>query len=230
MYLYTNGCSWTYGGGLNLDKPEQKNLRLINVWPHHLGKILNCKNVLNLAQGCGSNQRIFRTTLNWLINTPREILDNTIAVIQWTEWSRFELYLPNKHENNEEDEHAWTNIKIDAVLGGRNIDSTEILSITNNFLQLYHRIEGFYRNLSFLEATHSLFTENKIKYFYWSHTNDFDLSLDKSKLVKKYNWLGETYAYQNWKYETVSDVDAHPSFEGHKQLAQIIAEYIKPNL
>ena len=58
--LFVNGCSWTYGGGL--DEPGSKahidNLHNNIVWPAHVKKLMNFDRCINLAEGCGSNQRI----------------------------------------------------------------------------------------------------------------------------------------------------------------------------
>ena len=65
MILFTNGCSWTYGGGLGLDhKPKEE--RLVKVWPHHLGMMLGSDETINLSYGGGSNSRILRTTFDWI--------------------------------------------------------------------------------------------------------------------------------------------------------------------
>lgn len=227
MILYTNGCSWTYGGGLNLDKPEQKQERLNSVWPYHLGKLLNCEKVVNLAQGCGSNQRIFRTTLNWLMETPQEILSTTTAVIQWTEPSRFEIYMPeNKNDIFEDRDERWIAIKINAALSNFHFDTEDIIDDTNKMFQFHTEIEGFYKSLCYFESLHSLFQSFGVKYYYWSHQTDFEvLPSEKNNLLKKYNWLGEPN--NKWVYDRVSHTDAHPSFTGHKQLAEIIHSYIR---
>jgi len=63
MILLVNGCSFTWGGGL--DKQGDQ-VRETSVWSHHLGALMNAEKVVNLAAGCGSNQRIFRTTVDYI--------------------------------------------------------------------------------------------------------------------------------------------------------------------
>ena len=96
--LFTNGCSWTYGGGLdNPGTTERiKNLHDNVVWPAHLKKKMNFDQCINLSAGCGSNQRICRTTFDWLAKQDKETLENTTAVIQWTGVTRFEYYVSPK--------------------------------------------------------------------------------------------------------------------------------------
>ena len=96
--LFANGCSWTYGGGL--DRPGTteriKNLHDNVVWPAHLKRKMNFDQCINLSAGCGSNQRICRTTFDWLAKQDKETLENTTAVIQWTGVTRFEYYVSPK--------------------------------------------------------------------------------------------------------------------------------------
>jgi len=81
MSLVTNGCSFTDGHYL-----DNKTLG----WPSVLGKMLN-SNVCNLAIGAGSNDRIFRTSIQHLH------LDQDIdfLVIGWTGIGRSEIPLHN---------------------------------------------------------------------------------------------------------------------------------------
>ena len=77
MLLMTNGCSFTQGIYDNF--PE------CDAWPYQLGRLLGW-DVFNLAKGGGSNARIFRTTMEYLLeNQP-----NYVA-IAWTQTDRHEL-------------------------------------------------------------------------------------------------------------------------------------------
>lgn len=104
MRLFTNGCSFTWGGGILEEGyglhntycstlAEHVELRSSLVWPAYLGKLIGCE-VTNLSIGCGSNQRIVRTTLGHFTSmiAQGETVNDHIAVIQWTEPSRYELY------------------------------------------------------------------------------------------------------------------------------------------
>lgn len=98
--LFTNGCSWTYGGGLDNPPTTEhiKNLHDNVVWPAHLKRKMNFDQCINLASGCGSNQRICRTTFDWLAKQDEETLKNTTAVIQWSQVVRFEYYVNKNGE------------------------------------------------------------------------------------------------------------------------------------
>ena len=103
--LFTNGCSWTYGGGLDNPPTTEhiKNLHDNVVWPAHLKRKMNFDQCINLASGCGSNQRICRTTFDWLAKQDEETLKNTTAVIQWSQVTRFEYYV---NKEGGDDQHV----------------------------------------------------------------------------------------------------------------------------
>jgi hypothetical protein len=81
MSLVANGCSFTEGYDLG-DKTM--------AWPSKLGKLLNL-DVHNLAVGGGSNDRIFRTSIQHLHLTE----DIEFLVIGWTGIARSEISLHN---------------------------------------------------------------------------------------------------------------------------------------
>ena len=101
--LFVNGCSWTYGGGL--DEPGTKenitNLDTNVVWSAHARDLLKLETCVNLAEGCGSNQRICRTKFDWVNQQDEEILKNTTVIIQWSHEDRYEYYVPTEEEKSD---------------------------------------------------------------------------------------------------------------------------------
>lgn len=82
MILYTNGCSFTYGG--ELESPSKE------AWPYLLGDMLSCR-VVNEAQ-CGiSNDCIMRMTLDFLTQNTH-MYDDLLIVIMWSFLGRFDYY------------------------------------------------------------------------------------------------------------------------------------------
>ena len=77
MILLANGCSFTEGYDLPIKELS---------WPYQLGKSLNYDTV-NLALGGASNDRIYRTTVEYLNTHP----DPDLAVIGWTIFNRAEI-------------------------------------------------------------------------------------------------------------------------------------------
>jgi len=222
MILFTNGCSWTYGGSLGLDLDEQTDQRLASVWPAQLGKLTSAEKVINLSDGCGSNQRTFRTTFDWISNQSKEDLEKTVAVIQLTELSRYEYYLP-RFEN---DPDGWIKCKVGVVTS--HIVRDEIGDYLNDCnskrLSLHTDQEGMYSLITYCEALDNLFKHHNIKYYLWS--NSFKHKTEpgvpehiRQYLDRNFNWLDD---YGVWDYDRVSLQDAHPSFNGHKDLAKLI--------
>lgn len=229
MILLTNGCSWTWDGG----HPDKL------VWPHHLGKHLNSSEVHNLAMGCGSNDRILRTTFNWLQTTNKEKLADTVAVIQWTEPSRYEFYVPddnfNKFENLDE---RWAFCKIDSVIS---IDTEYVETLvkeSNDYLKKWTSIHSAYKMLYQVEAISSWFNSYGVKYFYWNMSyNINDAPNDIKERILLHPWIdyapgeyGTVFNYDRVGINDSGSYDPHPNSNGHIQLAEIIYKKIKDKL
>lgn len=232
MILYTNGCSWTWGGGLDnhfitnniLDQEK----RLSTVWPHHLGKLLGADKVVNLSSGCGSNSRMIRTTLDWIKTLSRTECENTIAVLQFTEWSRFELY--SQIDNNNEYENIqdrWLKCKVDtAILTGAGVDPPDdvdnIIDFVNRKVTYETSIVWVYQTLSWLYALKGIFDNYGIKKYYFWHMGQswkFWPKEYKDEVCNNFNILDKD---EDWIYDRVNTIDTHPNINGHKQIAHII--------
>jgi hypothetical protein len=101
--LLVNGCSWTAGGGLDTPDTKEHMEHLFNhvVWPSHVKRKLGFDKCINLAEGCGSNQRICRTTFDWVMQQDAETLKNTTVIIQWSHEDRYEYYVPTEEEKSD---------------------------------------------------------------------------------------------------------------------------------
>ena len=96
MILYTNGCSFTAGGGLEEyvnpnNLPNQADFIKEHTWPKHLGDNLGVEKIINHGRMCGSNHRILRKTFDFLSQTEHDCKD-IIVGIQFTNNNRFEYY------------------------------------------------------------------------------------------------------------------------------------------
>ncbi len=235
MILFTNGCSWTWGGALEpYFNSDEERLKL--VWPHHLGKFINSEKTINLSMGCGSNSRILRTTFDWITEQSPTELAKTVAVIQWTEYSRYEYYIPNNENDSYENiQDRWARIKIGAVMS--KYESSTVLPIqanerartrSNRRLETYTDIEGMYKHIAECDALGALFNRYNIKYYYWNFNNLIYSYPNKEKnyLLQNHKWLDN--GISNWDYERIHrKQDPHPSLTGHKQLAEIIYNKMK---
>ena len=232
MILFTNGCSWTHFSTLNFVIPDEQERR-VAVWPYRLGNFLQAKDIINLADGCGSNQRIVRTTYNWLRSQTPENLAQTTAVIQLTEWSRFELYSPLSNEKNEDMPGQWVKCKVGIVnedsFNPAHWDEKEMREIADMRLSQTHHIEDVYRNIGYLFALKGMFEAYGVKKWYLWHQggpngwNEIPM-MHKTELASKFNILDLN---DHWSYEKLSKLDSHPSMGGHITIARNIYDLIR---
>lgn len=230
MILLANGCSWTYGGGLDIDITREELDQI--TWPKHLSDLLQANSFVNLSDGCGSNQRIFRTTLDYLLNNQHN--EDIVAVIQFTEESRFEYYYPLDINNNYENiNERWMKAKAFNL-------TPEIVDRFDKHFSLsqerltYHNsdIQNVYTYIEHCEALSNLFNKHNIKYYFWDFSDYPNRLPDEYKnyILSNYNWINHKTDGWHWDYETISEEDNHPSATGHKQIADIIYNYIKEDL
>jgi hypothetical protein len=233
--LLTNGCSWTWGGGIDNYMSDED--RIKNVWPHHLMNLLECDNNVNLSMGCGSNQRIVRTTLDWILKQDRETLDNTIAVIQWSEPSRYEYYskstVPEQHNNWDWENHDndWALIKAGCCIyppGDRNhVIHKEEFHQSQLRYNTYSDIEGLYSFITQFTALATIFEKYNIEYYYWNALGvPVKYFPDSMKdYAFGFNWININH--NDWYYDRVSKEDNHPNEHGHKRIAHYIFKEIQ---
>ncbi len=226
MILYSNGCSWTAGGGLEryfgLENSTCKTIDdeamlKSHTWAAHLGKKLGVEAVINHGRGCGSNPRILRTTFDFL-STASYNPDELIIGIQLTEPTRFEYYIPNQDDFETEFTNAqksWRQVKVDINETPWGRDDKEIM-FTNRFLERYSsELQNQYQLLFQIGSLHSMFVHHGIKnYFFWTFAlQNFIPS------IKKYL---ESFPF----YILETKVDAtpcnHPNLKGHEQIANIL--------
>lgn len=230
MIVLANGCSWTYGGGLD-DTRTREELDQVT-WPCQLAKLMNADKFYNLADGGGSNQRILRTTLDWLLKQDQHTLDNTVAFIQWTEESRYEYYSPldfdDEYENIEE---RWMKVKLGNCIP---LDLCDKYELSQDRIKYQNtKIQNIYTYINNCEAMANMLTGFNVKYYFWDFM-DFPKYLPKlykDYVLSKFNWLQYPKDYtcdftpkekldpwRHWIYNRLQD-DPHPSVFGHHQLA-----------
>jgi hypothetical protein len=112
MILYANGCSHTAAAEAVVEwafaeddsqyyylgrKPHPANLKAS--WCTHLADSLDAELVCD-AESAASNDRIIRTTLEWIDNNPTRLTD-TFMILQWSTWEREEwLYKDTWYQVN----------------------------------------------------------------------------------------------------------------------------------
>lgn len=235
--LYTNGCSWTYGGGL--DSPDTvehiNNLHDNIVWPAHLKKLLNCDNVINQSAGGGSNQRICRTTFEWVNSQSKETLENTIAVIQWSLNDRYEYYVPRPKDSRfyeaepepllpptmtkEQVEergslHAkyrsrWAKVTPHTFISQYEPNDYSVAEhVAWERYKTYTDIEGMYTWLYQLGFLHDLFTYYGVEYYYWFFCNEVFAYPQhiQDYMYNRFNFLEPARAHDG-DYERIHDLE-----------------------
>lgn len=81
-YLYSNGCSFVYGD--EIDHPHE------NRWSRIFSEKYNVKEI-NESENGSSNNRIYRTTKDWLLSN-KEKLKDTFVVLGWSQAIRMERF------------------------------------------------------------------------------------------------------------------------------------------
>ena len=234
--LFTNGCSWTYGGGL--DQPDTKehmtHLHDNVVWPAHVQRLMNFDEQVNLSAGCGSNQRICRTTFDWLSKQTPETLKNTTAIIQWTCLDRYEYYVPKGSEDNFtilpgliEDIHPatvvdkstfsltdsrtldrWAKVTVNNLMSTYEDHTNSVLkNEAQNRYRTYTEQEGIMTWLTQLGFLHDLLNYYNVEHYFWQFSS-FIKGYDKhvqDYMYERFPFLEETRMHQ-WEYQRILDI------------------------
>ena len=221
--------------------------RLSMLWPYKLSKLMNMSEHVNLSIGCGSNQRIIRTTLEWIMQQDRSTLDRTIAIIQLTEPSRYEYY--------QDDIDEWTLNKIEHVQFVGTDAEIEYANVLNEHrLSTFTWVEGIFKIVDTCLTLDNIFKSFGIEYYLCTNSNDMRYltkmikthqpkmcnyeshrysvsSLTKylSLINKSCNWINGTYEKSvlcEMGLETLVN-DAHYSQKGHAQLASLLHSHFR---
>ena len=231
--LLTNGCSWTWGGGLepHFDSNErmiQENdrLRQTLVWPHWLGKLRNFDHVVNLSMGCGSNDRIIRITTEWLLNQPDYVIENITAVIQFTNLFRYEYYLPVQD--------TWVKANPNLVCGTRGNWDFDHKQCNKHRILTWTNDEGFQKAVNVVFGLQGILKNFGIEHYFWAMPHEWNPASSKKLawLYKQPCWISDN-PIKNLVWKTirsdeleVSSTDMHPNLLGHIKLAEELDKLI----
>ena len=247
-YLFTNGDSWTWGQGLQEDQPD---FQPHGHWPEVLGERLNLE-VINIAENGSSNERICRSTVEWVVDN-KDKLEDTLFMIGWTVSDRWEWW-----DNFEQE---WT--KCYAHHGGDTLTYkmpkkwwtqfyTRFFDINN---MLYNSTLNMVLLQSFLKLKRCNYvffqgfgTHHFSKYSSSSRYNECNVgvdmitpSIDHSNLFNQldYDNIVVTGDYQSmdqfmrckFGHENypIEPVHGHPNREAHKLWAEELYKFIKEN-
>lgn len=213
MILLANGCSWTWGAGL------EESFREESVYAALIAKKINRK-LVNLSVGCASNQRILRTTFNWLSKQNKDIWRSTIAIIQWTDESRYEYYVPDVKKSEDDN---WARININVALSP-NEDYDRSHERIKYRLETFTELEAAHHMLAYTSAMSYIFQCYGIQHYFWSPSYG---GLPYPRKVKDFIDQNQKWMQILGTYERVSKTDSHPSVKGHKEIAEQILNFVK---
>jgi hypothetical protein len=218
-YLVTNGCSYSAGACMYTgDDEEVKKNQNKNRFSKKLSEKLNCEEI-NLARPGGSNDRIFRTTFDWIQENKEKVKD-TLFIIGLTAFARVDLYDKKKNRYlpaqpfysgesikliaedlkcSTDEIWDWVNFKLNYTYD----EKQAIKKVKRDCILLNNYVNG---NIIFFNALH------KVDIF----INDLDF-LTFEKIDKKYN---------SWK-EYVGMEVGHPKENHHHEMAEILYKHIQ---
>ena len=222
MKLFTNGCSFTWGGEIYATlgyksneviptslTPDHYKFREEHIWSFHLHKLINSENIFNLSSPGAANNRIVRTTLEFFIDYLERGLpvDEIIAVIQWTDLHRYEIYdsLTKQYVNVYSYDFS-TFPKLE-----------ENIATKYKLRLLDHEINSVNKFIQDVTCLSSFFDKHKIKYVFGTMNK---ISLPNT-YIKSLNWLG-TDEISNCILEEnkFRFPGKHPNLHGHKIIAE----------
>jgi|ETNmetMinimDraft_14_1059893.scaffolds.fasta_scaffold14664_3 hypothetical protein len=240
IFLYANGCSRTWGGELFhslFDKNDNlldcynpspiNKARLQVTWPGILSKKLGgdgtTASFINNAMGCGSNERILRTTTNFFLkNKP----DNPLAIIQFTDPIRGEYY--------DEDLEKWYPWKDNCLVLPRKLKNKhgKLYKCIEEYMVLVKYSKQYYVLYQQMLALHNFFKSNNIPYIFMSIYFD-RIIIEVEKMCKKeklpmdiFNFIKEPHGTIKLDKEYVFPSN-HPNEKGHIKIADILYNEIQ---
>ena len=170
------------------------------------------------AESASSNDRIMRTTKEW-ISLHQRHLYRTIMIIQWSTWEREEWLIDDKY-------YQVNASGIDVVPTSHQQQYKEYVANvdwTNKTENAHFKIWNFHLYLKAMNIKHVFFNGN----------NDFSKikkQLDwESNYIDPYNPDSTFHNALNKHFETVSPVSYHYGAEAHRQWANHILHYLLDN-
>jgi hypothetical protein len=210
--LWTFGDSFTFGHGCIPDGPTSEyyfNYKKEgdDIWPNHLGKLLNTK-IKNFGKCGASNDFI----IDSIIDQWDKIKENDFVIISRTYHTRFDIPLKNKLSLST---NFWHQI--------------EDLKNFDNYFESKEKMETVI-NFQYYFANDELYKKRHLKRY------NFLLKLLNEKNIRTFIWDVEYMQYTT-RFEKIADAtnyeikDYHFSFKGHKDFTDMVyKKLINPTL
>ena len=206
---------------------DNEEYRLSHGWPGRLAKLLKCDGFDNDAFPGGSNERILRTTTDWILYNKKRH-PNLFVSIGWTFHSRFELW------------NVEYNCYMQYTANKRNIHKSQKSFIDSYWRNTYNEYERISKYLHCVVTLQTLLKYYKIDFLFFNAIQDldglskFDLSifnhlLDQIDRVRYYCLDKGTFNTWDEERKYPRGPDFHPLAEGHAAWAKLLYEYINEN-
>jgi hypothetical protein len=213
--LLTNGCSFVNGAGLQ-DRESER-------WSYHLAKKLNMEDI-NLSSEGASNDRILRTTIEWLKEN-KDKLSDVLVVIGWTQMTRTEFFndVIGKWENQNflsfgdgSEDYYGEQSKVKHI--HKSPDDTWWRVYLKYYFSMEQRYNSFFNSILYSQ---SIFKSFGIDYIYFA---SFDNELEK---ISFEDLIDEKHIIRdNMILNDFSDDAGHPGIKSHKKWADFLFEKI----
>ena len=179
-YVYSNGCSYTEGCGL--DNPEKER------YSKFLADKFDAEDI-NQSKGGGSNQRIFRKTFNW-ISENQDKLKDTLFVLQLSYPVRNEIWVSRTNTDDRDIPTHWWSSQFGHdgyTAWEHNERDTSVDKDEFNFNYIPDNKSSSEISWKYVIGLQSYFKLNNIKYMFFDGDNNdhgfMDRDCDIAKLV-----------------------------------------------
>lgn len=249
-FLYANGCSWAEGVGLEKD-PSLCGKKIEDIkkfyqkysWPGRLADLIGCHHQ-NDGFGAGSNQRIVRTTCDFIKKHPKDRYGNLLVVIGWTSPERDEICIEMDAGQDWLIFNPLSHISVNPHINDRY--SEIIISNLARYHEIYlkyiqsnrHDLKRFYQNV-YLMA--NLLENLGIKYLFFSSfggwsignnliDNPFKEFEKERSLMSKPQFMGMNSGYTMVSFCRKNQLPLsdclHPMMAGHDEWAKNLRNII----
>ena len=227
--LFVNGDSFVFGDGL--ENPTKE------VWATKLGKKLSM-DVVNLGESGGSNQRIMRTTTEWILDyfyydPTYETAKDLYVIITWSSPDRIELRMDKSMIDKLSPESTGDEI----IKYRKEIDNklyTPIVPvISKKRNDEFHKywINNFYDRFGSLETTaHCIYHTQQLlesRGINYNFCMSFDNFLDEIKEVEIWKYINEERFIKESMWEITDTKGAHPKLKHQDMICDIFYERYK---
>lgn len=226
-YIYVNGCSFTYGTGINnvypqsLSADDSCNREVVaKRWSTLVANHLNMGIVNDSAPG-SCNDRIFRTTFAHILSSQNK---PKLAIIMWSDPPRTEIFKPMPQNQYDDIDLVQINPQ-----GIRKISTAEQLEALQMYYAFVHSSErALVHTMTYMVALKSLFENLNIPFVMMHYKPNF--YREYASVVKKWegrvNVDGKISSYVNRIKQLRSLLD-HPHIFGFN--SEMSFEYILKN-